>query len=105
MVAPAFVPATALPANVRVSRAVASRPAPHMSLRKNVARLAAIPTTLATIAPVLASEGTGEGFGIDTPLLFLPFILVPGVFLALFLQFDGAQDKEDFIGEYDERRR
>lgn len=76
-----------------------------MSLRNNVARVAAaVPATLAAVAPALATEGTGEGFGIDNPLLFLPFILIPGAFLALFLQFDGSQDKEDFFGAYDERR-
>lgn len=82
----------------------ARRTAPTMTLRKQAARLASIPATLATIAPVLASEGTGEGLGIDTPLLYLPLILIPAVFFALFIPFTRTQNNEDFTGEYDERR-
>lgn len=108
MVSPAFVPATAVPAARVRTQAVSSRAivAPRMSLRRNFARVtAAVPATLAAVAPVLASEGTGEGLGIDNALLFLPLVVIPGVFLALYLQFDGSQDKEDFFGAYDERRR
>lgn len=75
-----------------------------MSLSKRAARVAAsVPAAFAAAAPALA-EGTGEGLGIDNVLLYLPLILIPGAFLALFLQFDGSQDKEDFFGAYDERR-
>lgn len=105
MVSPAFIPAAAaLP--VRTPRAVTTRRAPvmSMSMRKHAARLAALSTTLATVAPAVATEGTGEGLGIDSALLYLPLIGIPAVFLAFFLQFDGSQNKEDFIGEYDERR-
>ena len=55
-------------------------------------------------APVLASEGTGEGLGIDSPLLYIPIILIPGVFLAFFIQFARQQENSDFTGTYDERR-
>lgn len=102
----AFVPGAAVFSRATISRGVVStRKAPvQMSMRRNAARLAALPATLATIVPALATEGTGEGLGIDTALLFIPLILIPGAFLALFLQFDGSQNKEDFLGEYDERR-
>lgn len=104
MVSAAFVPAVGL-AVPRTAPAVSRRVAPVMTLRKQVARLAALPATLATIAPALATEGTGESLGIDSPLLFLPLLLIPGVFLTLYLQFDGSQDKDDFFGAYDDRRR
>lgn len=104
MVSTAFVPAVGLTVP-RTAPAVSRRVAPVMSLRKQTARLAALPATLATIAPVLATEGTGESLGIDNPLLFLPLFVVPAVFLALYLQFDGGQDKDDFFGAYDDRRR
>lgn len=101
----AFIPATSLPLTARTRAiAVSPRRAPQMSLRKHAARIAALPTTLATVAPALATEGTGEGLGIDSPLLFLPLILIPAAFLVFYLQFDGSQNKEDFLGEYDQRR-
>ena len=61
--------------------------------------------TITTAAPALASEGTGEGLGVDSPLLLVPLILIPVVFLVLYLQFDGGQDKSDFFGTYDQRRK
>lgn len=103
MVSAAFVPAVALPA-LSSTRAVSTRPAVRMSLRKNAARVAAAVPALAAAAPALASEGTGAGLGIDSALLYIPLILVPAVFLTLFLQFDGSQNKEDFFGNYDDRR-
>lgn len=105
MVSAAFVPAVAVPRLSASRTAVSSRPAPRMSLRKHAARLATIPATLAAVAPAIASEGTGEGLGIDSALLFLPLILIPSIFLALYLQFDGSQNKDEFFGPYDQRRR
>lgn len=100
----AFV--TAAPLLSRAHAPVAtSRVAPRMSFsRRAAARVAALPTALAVTAPALA-EGTGEALGVDNGLLVLPLILVPGIFLFLFLQFDSSQDKDDFFGAFDDRRR
>ena len=82
-------------------------PAMTASRRARLARaLALLPASaMATVAPVLASEGTGEALGVDAPILLLPLVLVPSVLLFLYLQFDGSQDKSDFFGAYDERRK
>lgn len=52
----------------------------------------------------MASEGTGEGLGIDNALLYIPLILIPGVMFILFAQFGSQQDNSDFMGGYDDRR-
>lgn len=98
----AFV--TCTPVLARSTARAATSRAPRMSLARRAAavRAAALPAVLAA-APALA-EGTGEGLGIDNGLLYLPFILVPGVFLFLFLQFDRSQNKDDFFGNTDDRR-
>lgn len=54
--------------------------------------------------PAIATEGTGEAFGVDSPLLLIPFVLVPGVFFILFAQFGRQQDNSDFLGGFDDRR-
>jgi hypothetical protein len=143
----AFVtgPSAALRARVPTV-AVSSRAAPAMSLRANIARAAATIPAALLAAPALA-EGTGESFGVDSPLLLLPLVVrrpfvamttlaavlrrftlstsrvltcvcdslvylsgpreqgIPVVFLFLFLQFDGSQDKSDFFGAKDDRRK
>lgn len=73
-------------------------------LRRAAARAAALPATLAVSLPALASEGTGEGLGIDNALLYIPLILIPGVLLIFFIQFGRQQDNSDFMGGYDDRR-
>lgn len=105
MVSPAFIPALSRPLTFGApARPVSCRRPARMSLRKHAARLATIPASLALAAPTWASEGTGEGLGIDSALLFIPLISIPAIFLILYLQFDGSQDKSDFFGSYDERR-
>lgn len=99
MVSSAFVPTTPLRLSVSRHVTTSNRRTVNMSVRKPAARLAAIPATLMTALPALA-DGTGEGLGIDNALLFLPLIVIPGAFLALFLQFGSGQDNEDFLGEY-----
>lgn len=54
--------------------------------------------------PAIASEGTGEGLGIDNALLFVPLILIPSVFFVFFIQFGRQQENSDFMGTYDDRR-
>lgn len=102
----AFVSATALTVKPLNHTATTTRRASTttMSARKHMARLAALPATLAAIAPALATEGTGEGLGIDTPLLYIPLVLIPVIGFILFIPFARSQDNEDFTGEYDERR-
>lgn len=109
MVSAAFVPATPLSLAARPANTapVARRSVTVMSVsrKQQAARLAAsIPATLLTVAPALATEGTGEGLGIDTPLLYIPIVLIPGLFFVFFLQFGRSQNNEDFTGPYDERR-
>lgn len=106
MVSAAFVnasPFTAVRPALRTA-AVSRRATPVMSMRKNAARLASVPATLIATAPVLATEGTGEGLGIDTPLLFIPLVLIPALFFVFFIQFARSQSNEDFNGPYDQRR-
>ncbi len=108
MVNSAFVSLTpALPRTsvraARVSPRMAAAPKPNVA-RRAAARLAALPASLVATAPVWATEGTGEGLGIDSPLLWIPLVLIPGAFLILFIQFGRSQDNSDFLGGYDERR-
>lgn len=68
--------------------------APRMSVapvRRAAARASASLTALAVAAPALATEGTGEGLGIDNALLYIPLLGIPAVFLFLFLQFGSSQ--------------
>jgi hypothetical protein len=48
-----------------------------MSVRSNMARVAATIPAALLAAPAMASEGTGESFGVDSPLLLLPLIGIP----------------------------
>lgn len=91
---------------VTVSRhATGTRVTTTMSLRKHAARVAMVPPALLTaLPPALATEGTGEGLGIDTPLLYIPLVLVPAVLFVFFVQFGRSQSNDDFIGPYDDRR-
>lgn len=102
----AFVSATSLSVKpaTRTATTTHRTPTAKLSVRKCAAHLAALPATLAAIAPALATEGTGEGLGIDTPLLYIPLVLIPAIGFILFIPFARSQDNEDFTGEYDERR-
>mmetsp|Transcript_5433 Transcript_5433/g.11452 ORF Transcript_5433/g.11452 Transcript_5433/m.11452 type:complete len:114 (-) Transcript_5433:429-770(-) len=97
--------------SVRASNAcVQARPCVSMKVERRVANTlksatAGVVPALAAIAPALATEGTGEALGIDSPLLFIPLLLVPAAFFVLFVQFAGGQDNEDFFGGYDQRRK
>jgi len=76
-------------------RAAATATAPRMAVapvRRAAAQASASLAALAaTAAPVLATEGTGEGLGIDNALLYVPLLGIPAVFLFLFLQFGSSQ--------------
>lgn len=100
----AFVSGTPLVVS-SVSRSVSVRRNVRMSVASNV-RKAAL-ATLPAIVPMsaLAAEGTGKSLGVDNVLLLVPLIVVPGIFLTLFLQFGASQDNSDFFGTTDDRRQ
>lgn len=70
-----FLASAARPCVVATSR----RAVPVMSARKQAARLAAIPASLVTVAPTLATEGTGEGKS-STLLSIFPSLHLHAVF-------------------------
>ncbi|KAG5191042.1 hypothetical protein JKP88DRAFT_12062 [Tribonema minus] len=76
-----------------------------MSAAPKVGAIATASAALLTSAPVLATEGTSEAFGIDSPLGFwLPLTVI--VFINLiFFQWARTQPEGEFFGEYDERRK
>jgi hypothetical protein len=75
MMSAAFVTGPSIALRARVPTvAVSSRAAPAMSLRANIARAAATIPAALLAAPALA-EGTGESFGVDSPLLLLPLVV------------------------------
>ena len=99
-------PRTALTTR-RPQRLVAARPSLHMSVKRSeMPALGALPALAWPAAAALATDATGEPLGVDdSRLLAVMVILFAGVF-TLFIGWASRQDdSDDFIGEYDPRRK